>query len=231
MSVPLKFNFDTSFARPGDHDEREEKVITFSEGEMKSAREEAYQDGIAAGMAEAQETTEKLLTGELQRIAGHLDGLDRGMQEQMSNIRAEASDLALQIAKKLSPALIARTPLAEIESLLDECLSHLSAAPHVVIRICGSLAGPLRERVDSFVVERGYEGKIMILEDPEIERGDCRIEWADGGIQRDTQGLSDVIEKAVQRHMNLLRSPALSDIATEDKTAPQSQPETEGLSA
>ena len=149
MSVPLKFNFDTSFARADNPDDREEKEVTFSEDEMKLAREEAYQDGVAAGMAEAQGATENLLTAELQVITGQLDGMNRKMGVQMNNIRAEASDLALQIAKKLSPALIARTPLAEVESLLDECLSHLSAAPHVVIRISDTLAGPLRERVDS----------------------------------------------------------------------------------
>ncbi len=231
MSIPLKFNFDTSFARAGDPDEGEEKEVTFSEGEMKSAREEAYQDGVAAGLAKAQDSAENLLTCELQVITGQLDDMNKGMLAQMYNIRAEASDLALQIAKKLSPALIARAPLAEVESLLDECLSHLSAAPHVVIRIADTLAGPLRERVDSFVCERGYEGKIMILDEPEMQRGDCRIEWADGGIQRDTQGLQSVIERAVMRHISLLQDAASSKASDENETAPQSPPETEGMSA
>ena len=32
---------------------------------------------------------------------------------------------------------------------------------------------------------RGFEGRLVVLAEPEIAPGDCRIEWADGGVVRD----------------------------------------------
>jgi hypothetical protein len=39
------------------------------------------------------------------------------------------------------------------------------------------------------VHEKGFEGRLVILGEPEIVRGDCHIEWADGGILRDRKAL------------------------------------------
>ncbi len=33
--------------------------------------------------------------------------------------------------------------------------------------------------------ERGFEGRIVVLGEPDIALGDARLEWADGGIVRE----------------------------------------------
>ena len=43
--------------------------------------------------------------------------------------------MAVAVAGKLAPELIAREPFAEISALATECFRHLVATPHVVVRI------------------------------------------------------------------------------------------------
>ena len=37
----------------------------------------------------------------------------------------------------------------------------------------------------------------MVLAEPDIAPGDCRIEWADGGISRDSAATEHAIDEAV----------------------------------
>ena len=41
----------------------------------------------------------------------------------------------------------------------------------------------------------------MVLAAPDIATGDCRIEWADGGITRDSAATAAAIEEAVGRYV------------------------------
>ena len=75
-------------------------------------------------------------------------------------------------------------PFTEIAALATECLKHLAAAPHVVVRVNDSLHEIARARLDEIARARGFEGRLMVVAEPEIAVGDCKIEWADGGVVR-----------------------------------------------
>jgi flagellar assembly protein FliH len=41
----------------------------------------------------------------------------------------------------------------------------------------------------------------VVMAEPEIEPGDCRIEWADGGLKRDRAATERAISEAVERYV------------------------------
>ena len=41
----------------------------------------------------------------------------------------------------------------------------------------------------------------MVLAEPDIAPGDCRIEWADGGVKRDRAAIEAAIDEAVARYV------------------------------
>ena len=43
----------------------------------------------------------------------------------------------------------------------------------------------IRERLDAMTRARGFEGRLVVIAEPDVAIGDCRIEWADGGLARD----------------------------------------------
>lgn len=45
--------------------------------------------------------------------------------------------------------------------------------------------------------ERGYEGRLVVLGDPDMQAGDARIEWADGGIVRERARIEAAVADAL----------------------------------
>jgi flagellar assembly protein FliH len=104
-------------------------------------------------------------------------------------------------ARKLCSELIAAEPLGEITALVSECFSHLVSTPHLVVRINEAHYEIARERIDRLAKQSGFEGRLVILAEPEITAGDCRIEWADGGVVLERAAIDAKINELVGRYM------------------------------
>jgi flagellar assembly protein FliH len=102
--------------------------------------------------------------------------------------------------------LIEREPFAEISALASNCFRELVAAPHVVVRVNDSLYAAAREKLDDIARAHGFEGKLVVLGEPSVGVGDCRIEWADGGVNREASAAEGAIGEAVTRYISARRS-------------------------
>src|SRR5262249_6028801 len=136
-----------------------------------------------------------------ERIAAALDALAGRLKTVEDRFEAEAVEVAVAVARKLAPSLIARQPLAEIAALATECFNELLKAPHVVVRVNEGLYASARENLEDIARARGFEGRLVVLGEPDIPLGDCRIEWADGGLKRDRAATEAAITEAVERYV------------------------------
>jgi flagellar assembly protein FliH len=55
--------------------------------------------------------------------------------------------------------------------------------------------------------ERGMSGRIILLGQSDIAEGDCVIEWADGGVARDSKEIEKEISAIVSRYVESLSGP------------------------
>ena len=195
MRSPAKFLFDNDFAASA----RSKSSLTLVEHAAKLAEAEAasFRDGFAAAKDEA----EHRAAATLERISGALDGLARGLSAVEARLETEAVEVAVAVARKLASELIAREPYAEIAALAADCFRHLVAAPHVVVRVNDQLLAGARERLEETMRGSGFDGRLVVLAEPEIAPGDCRIEWADGGIKRDRAAIEAAVDEAVARYI------------------------------
>ena len=69
-----------------------------------------------------------------------------------------------------------------------------------------------REKLDEIARARGFEGRLVVLAEPEIAPGDCRIEWADGGVVRDARRDRAAIGDAVGRYLGARQTAAMPDL-------------------
>ena len=126
-------------------------------------------------------------------IAGRFAGAKARME-------TEAVDVAVAVARKLCSELVAGEPSAST-ALVSDCFSHLVSTPHLVVRINDALYDAARERIERLAKQSGFEGRLVILAEPEIESGDCRIEWADGGVVLERAAIEAKINELVGRYM------------------------------
>jgi len=212
MSARAKFLFDLDFAAPPPPPEKVESEPTIAVKEHQSAltaaQAEGYRNGFAAAQAEARAEEARRSAAALERIATGIETLARAMGGVEARLECEAVEVAVAVGRKLAPALIAREPFAEIAQLAADCFTHLVAAPHVAIRINDQLYAEMREQLEETARTRGFEGRLVILADPQIRPGDCRIEWADGGVVRDRNAIDAAVGDAVNRYL-AVRQPAI----------------------
>src|SRR6185503_17474254 len=95
--------------------------------------------GYAAGQADAAAETVRRNAIAMEDIARTLDGIAGQLGAAEARIEAQAVDIAVAVARKLCAELTSREPLAELTSLVADCLRHLVSTPHLVVRINDAL--------------------------------------------------------------------------------------------
>jgi flagellar assembly protein FliH len=206
MKAREKFLFDVDFAKGADL-KPAEPTLTLAEHAAKVAEAEtdAYRRGFAAAQAEAKAEADRRVAAAVERIAEKLAGATAALQAVEARLESEAVEVAVAVARKLAPALIAREPFVEIAALASECFRQLVSSPHVAVRVSDTLYAITRAKLDEIARARGFEGRIVVLAEPEIAPGDCRIEWADGGVNRNGAAAEATISEAVTRYVNARR--------------------------
>jgi flagellar assembly protein FliH len=196
MNARVKFLFDDDFASGEARRGRGGHDASLAEAESRGHRA-----GVAAGRAEAAAETERRLAVALEQTAAALGKLAGGLQAIEARVEDEALQVAVTVARKLSGALVAREPLAEIEALATECFRTLVTAPHVAVRVGDALYEEARTRLDALAGQSNFSGRLIVLADPELAAGDCRIEWADGGAVRNRSAVEAAVTAAVERYL------------------------------
>lgn len=210
MVARAKYLFDQDFT-PGAG--AAEKPVAPSEHAIKLAEAESkgFRDGFAAAETEGTAVATRRTAVAFEQIGDALDRLVRGLALVEQRLQSEAVAIAVAIARKLAPELVSREPFAEIEALASECFRQLAQAPHVVVRVNDALHETARERLDEIARSRGFEGRLMVVAEPEIAVGDCQIEWADGGVIRNAAKTDLVIGNAIGRYLGARDSTAMPE--------------------
>ncbi len=214
MASPARFNFDLDFDTPPPPPVVAVRQAAPKEPEVPSVDlvthllqlnetdQKARAEGFEQGRASAEAQAAQRLADEASRLTMACRVLLERADADRLAVEREAVELAVAVARKLAGKLIEREPLGEIRALIAESLAPLRKAPHLVLRIAAEDADAIRPHVDKLVRENGFEGRMVILGEDDMPRGDCRVEWADGGIVRDSARVAADIEAAVGRYMD-----------------------------
>jgi len=200
MAAPAKFLFDQDFSIP---DKARERAPTNAEVAEQVAAAEArgYRAGFGDGQREAKAESDRRGAQALEEIGIAIRTIATRFSGIESRMETEAVDVAVSVARKLCGELVAGEPLAEVAALVSDCFRHLVSTPHLVVRINDRLYDTARERIEGMAKQNGFQGRLVILAEPEIQTGDCRIEWADGGVVLERTAIETKINELVGRYM------------------------------
>ncbi|MEE7464274.1 flagellar assembly protein FliH [Methylobacterium fujisawaense] len=169
---PFLFETDFRSGRPSAEALRAAETAARSEAE-------AHARGMQEGRVQAEAQVQGRLADAMTRLALAAAGLIAQADE------AQAVEVAMLIARKVAGDALDAAPLAGIGEAARTALQHLRGVPHLVVRVHDGLVEEAETLVKRLARERGYEGRLVVLGDPDMAAGDARIEWADGGIVRE----------------------------------------------
>lgn len=215
MNTSTRFLFDTEFSDPSAPVDggkaATDATAVYSESDIEALKLQAFEEGLQSGKSQAMDTVENTLTSSLETVAVQLQQLIGNQVSQLHTIKQDAASLALAIAGKLAPALIEKSPFNEIEAVIKDCLSELPDEPRIVVRAPEQACEFLKGHVDTLSAQAGFQGNIILLPEESMQPSECRVEWADGGVERNIQGtetkLNAIINEFVHgtnEHSNLV---------------------------
>jgi flagellar assembly protein FliH len=207
MAMPQKFTFDVSFDHLGTPSARSLAERRFTRNEMEATRQAALAEGHAAALAEAAKSAQSLAADSLAKIAGSLAALFEAQDATALDTERRALAAMQTIITKLIPGLAAKDPLAEVEAFTTKCLHDAIDEPRVVLRVAEEIYEKLRERLDTLANAAGYAGRIVLLADDAITGGDARVEWADGGAERNLAGQCTELNALLDRRRDPAATP------------------------
>ena len=234
MATMRKFKFETSFdIDVKDKQEQLEigarSIREYTEDDLCAARDAAYAEGRNLALQEALTTNEHLITQLLPAIEQRLEDLHHANETVYAKIANDAIKVAVTIAHKVVPEFARNNAFEEIEGLVRECLNILYEEPRVVIRVHERVLDPLKQRIDEIASACGFNGNVVLFGDIHVAETDCRVEWADGGTERNLELLWREINTAIARDAG----PGIGSISDSQASGPDADdtgiaPGTEG---
>jgi flagellar assembly protein FliH len=196
MAQKAKFLFDYPFDERADADAASAAA---KQARRQAELDAAYARGHAAGLAEAQAGAAERLNDAIAGMTAQLASVEKARAEIERSTVANAVHAALAILRKVLPTVERRVALAEIEAVLVDCLHRVLDEPRIVFRVADDLLDNLSGRIDAMARQAGFHGKVVLLADSGLGASDCRIEWADGGAERNVERIWKDVEEQVRR--------------------------------
>jgi flagellar assembly protein FliH len=193
MANAAKFLFGQDFRKPAPDTD----AVAAREAERAESR--GYARGLQDGQRQAEVEAQAHLCAAMERLANSAGMILSGLDAQHAQLEELAVDFALSLARKLAGDALAREPLAAIAEAAAASFGHLRGVPHLVVRVNDSLVDPVDQLITRMARERGFEGRLVTLGDPEIAPADVRIEWADGGVVRSQSRIDQAVAQALGR--------------------------------
>src|SRR5208283_449420 len=156
MSAATKFMFDTDFAEIGRKPAEPTVTLAAHAMEIAEAEAAAHRRGYAEAQTDAKVDADRRLAAALERIAAGLIAATDALQTIQTRLECEAVEVAVAVARKLAPALVAREPFAEISALASQCFKELISSPHIAVRVNDALYASAKEKLDDIVRAKSF---------------------------------------------------------------------------
>jgi len=186
-------------------DEEEEIEVppppTFTEEELAAAQQQSFEDGKAAGLQEANAQFERLIATALTQISQTIPGVFELHSHIQTVHETQALSIATAVSKKIIPAYVEKNSLDEILHVVKRCLEPLHTEPRIIVKVHESLREDTQEKLKKIADQLGFEGRIVVMAQDEIIPGDCRVEWSEGGAERNSEALWQQIDEIIDRNL------------------------------
>ena len=166
---------------------------SFSEDELRAATEKSREEGYEKGFQAAQGEQEKQEHELLENINTRLLSILTEAENFQKQLEQDNLHFVLGVLKKIFPSLAQKQADAELELFLKENFAHFKNEASLSfsfnpesVKIGAALLPKLANAND-------FEGKIAIHKDASLGVGDCRIEWKNGGVERNADKMLEKV--------------------------------------
>ncbi|MEM7569221.1 MAG: FliH/SctL family protein [Pseudomonadota bacterium] len=196
MSAAKKYQFAEAF--DGGKASETEAALEAAQAEWETAAQQRETAAFEAGKAEALQSLEAQTLAQVEVMKQQLASLAEERAALTQTVSDAAVELAELAALKIADVLIERGPGRLVAETVLNALPLVIGEARIVVRLAEPLVEHIKSRMDEMALEAGFTGKVVLLGDDRIAPGDCRIEWANGGIERRAEEVKADIQTAIK---------------------------------
>jgi flagellar assembly protein FliH len=190
MEPDKKFLFDVNVFDSPPKEEINEDLPppppTFSEEDIATAKDIAFEKGRQQGQKEQVESREQFVAQTLATIAENFSKLFAAETVRESIFEKEALKIAIASLDVLFPSLNEKIGREEVLKVVEKTLSDHRKTKEISISIPTGMKGEVETLITRIRANEHDEVLWRVTEDPNLAQGDCDLEWSDGGAVRDS---------------------------------------------
>lgn len=180
-----KFKFDNNFTG---NDSSKSELIHLTFDNLESQKKNAYTQGYQLGKKEAEKEAKDLYD---QSLLKTLNSLHESIQSviddditQRNQVIHNIVSITLKIFQKYFPVYLEKAGLGELEEFIFNTVAALKDNSDLIVRVHESYVDEIRKHIHMAGPFIGFSGKIEVMQDTSLRKGDCKILWGSGGCER-----------------------------------------------
>ncbi len=172
-----------------------EPKISYSQEELddevRKAEEKGYERGVRQAENEAEQRREALMN----EMSSKLSVILADMTTENGERENEAMQMALALVKKLLPSLAEKQAESEIRMFLTDNFPNFRREAHLSFVFNPQTVEAAAKIIAKLAEKNDFEGKISVHKDENLAPDDCRIEWENGGVEKNSRKMLEKAEK------------------------------------
>jgi hypothetical protein len=123
------------------------------------------------------------------------------LEQSADQVADLAAQVAAEICRKLLPHTSQSYAAQEVAALVKALMPSLAGQSRLLVRVHPDLVGPVRAPLEKVAERSGFEGKLLVVEGENMALSDARVEWPDGGAERNTDRLWEEVDDLIARNI------------------------------
>jgi flagellar assembly protein FliH len=191
--APQKFVFDTVFEADGRVYQPPRPKRAYTSEEVDAVRAEAYAEGQASSVAQA----EHAAAAALQEVAALTRGAMQALAAIAHDHRTASADLALACARKIADAALEVAPEAPAVAALQALARELEAAPRLIVHASPPDEKRLAKALEEAAARAGFSGAIQLRPAEGGHAAAFTLDWGEGRASFDPAASAERIASAL----------------------------------
>lgn len=161
---------------------------------IKIAEQNAYENGFKSAQSSIEASLKEVLSdinNKLVNIITDADAMNKTLEQQ-------SMDVVMAVVRKLVPTLEAENALDIVNKFISENFNNFKNESKLSFYIHPDIISYVQKTIAALAKSHDFEGKIALHKDSSLAVGDCRVEWENGGVERNGAEMLNKVAEIVE---------------------------------
>ena len=174
-----------------------EEIVTYREEEVAEKEEQAHAKGYEEGYNQAKSEILSEQNKLLEEINAKLMLLSSEMEKREEESERKVIELAQNMVEKIFPTIEQEQSEIMVKNFLLENFPSFKNEEKLSFYFHPDIINKIQEEIARLANINDFEGKISLHKDANLSYSDCRVEWENGGVERNSRKMLDNINKII----------------------------------